>query len=138
MDWLAAGITVLLLLGLCYQSILHLDWVFMVGQNAFSWLLDLVMRHIPAGCYILIENLIAWWICLYLLSHLLPKDMGGPFRGWLSRCAQTGFRLAGAGAVTAGKGMVSLFQAALRSAQPKELPRSRRDKQGREDEDYGP
>jgi hypothetical protein len=123
MAWLAIGLTTLLVLWLGYQILLHLDLLLNVAWKACCWLVSLVLAHLPSWWYRLVETLAAWWISLYLLSHLLPKELGGSFRGWLIRCVRTGFRLAGAGMVLLGKGIASLFQVTIRPAAQKMLER---------------
>ena len=135
MAWLARGLAILLLLWLGYQAILHLGAILGVVGRVGAWLLCLVLCHIPAWCYRLVKNLLVYWIGLYLLSYLLPKEIGGPFRGWLLRCGQSGLRLAGSGAKWLGKGIAGLFQAAARATHPKEVTRGRQGRSGRDDEE---
>lgn len=135
MAWLAGGLTSLLFLCLGYQVILHLDAILTVVWKSCCWLLCLILMHVPRWWYHLLETLVAWWVSLYLLSHLLPKELGGPFRSWLVRCVQSGARLAGIAAMFLGKSTLSLFQMAIRPATQKMLKRDRKVRNGYTDEE---
>jgi len=137
MAWLAKALAVILLVWLGYQAVLHLGAILCVLLRAASWLLTFMLSHVPAWCYRLLGNLVTWWVCLYLLSYLLPKEMGGTLRGWLSRCGLAGVRFAGNGAAAAGKGIVALFQAATRQPVPKMTKTKRKGRSHDGDEEDG-
>ena len=137
MGWIAKGLYLFVFLGVGWQVVLHLNWILSRMWQTTIWLLCQGLCHIPPAFYRLVENLIVWWISLYLLSHLLPKEFGGPFRGWLVRIVQIGFRLAGSLLMLFGKGVVGLFRLAAHKDRHKTLKRGRKGSKREHDEGQG-
>lgn len=125
MAWISKGAIGFLLLYLLYQAALHLDWILERLGRAGCWVTHLVLSHVPPGVYRGIENLIVWWISLWLLSHMLPRESGNKVRAWLGRVAQSAFRLVGSLLAMLGKGMLSLVGLCVRSGERTRHPAPR-------------
>lgn len=125
MVWIPRGSAALMLLYLLYQALLHLDWILGRLCRAGEWIVCLILTRMPPGVYRTIENLIVWWICLWMLSHLLPRESGNRFRGWLGRSGQTAFRLVGRLFAMCGNGLLSLIGFCLHTGERTRHPASR-------------
>ncbi len=114
MGWLARGGTMLALFWLGYQAIRHVNLILAAVYRGAVWALLHALNAIPASFWCVFQKLLGWWIALYLVSGLLPKDVGGPVRRYLIGSVQIACRLVAGLGTMVGRASLALIKVCMR------------------------